>query len=142
MDVNQSHRFYSDPERMYPGNWPLKSPPEPDEPYRISSFVNALPQTQNRTYTPVTRHDDACPRTRPSRPKTKSLTWPAVIITLPLLVLSGALLGLVFGYQVKKQQDVLSGDDPTTRAGGQAYVLVNFSASKSDESIQGVCLWF
>lgn len=62
----------------------------------------------------------------------KSLLWPVLVITVPIALLSAALLGLVFGYRVKTQPSLFAAD-----TGGyedlhrhNSYVLVNFPATR------------
>jgi hypothetical protein len=62
----------------------------------------------------------------------KSLLWPMLVITVPIALLSAALLGLVFGYRVRTQPSLFAAD-----TGGyqdvhrhSSYVLVNFPATR------------
>lgn len=58
----------------------------------------------------------------------KSLLWPVLVITVPIALLSTALLALVLGYHVKSQPSLFdagiqSGDDT-------GYILVNYPATR------------
>ena len=62
----------------------------------------------------------------------KSLLWPVLVITVPIALLSAALLSLVFGYRVRTQPSLFASD-----AGGyqdvhrhDSYVLVNYPATR------------
>jgi hypothetical protein len=62
----------------------------------------------------------------------KTLLWPVLVITVPMALLSAALLGLVFGYRVRSEPNLFA-----STAGGyqdvhrhSSYVLVNYPATR------------
>lgn len=100
--------------------------------YEANSFTNDLPQATDTLHVPITRSSIYDTTFRPQRtPKSNArpLIWPALAISVPLLLLSAALLGLVFGYGVRPQQSIFQGDDAPSYSYSKPYVLVDFSAS-------------
>ena len=61
----------------------------------------------------------------------KGLIWPSLAVTLPLVLLSSALLGLVYGYQVDEQDDAFLDPGLPQHGNGTSVILVNLSASKN-----------
>jgi hypothetical protein len=72
--------------------------------------------------------------------KFRILFWPALAICVPIALLSATLFALAFGYRAKSDKIIFSesgGDGLVDKHG--AYVLVNFSASKSHFTPRGHC---
>jgi hypothetical protein len=62
----------------------------------------------------------------------KSLLWPVLVITIPMALLSAALLGLVFGYRVRSEPDLFASDAGSYQDVHRhsSYVLVNYPATR------------
>ena len=106
----------------------------------IRVFDNEIPN-DDRTYGVRPTQDTNVGARSPSdrsvssvhrKTRVKSLLWPVLVITMPMALLSAALLGLVFGYRVRSQPDLFASD-----AGGyqdvhrhSSYVLVNYPATR------------
>ena len=103
-----------------------------DTRYEANGFANALPQVTDTLHVPITRssiYDTRRETQRAPKSNVRPLIFPALAITLPLALLSAALLGLVFGYGVRPQQSIFQGDDAPSYSYSKPYVLVDFSAS-------------
>jgi hypothetical protein len=115
-------------------NWPLSSHGIDDFSYH-NTYVNALPAVDADNSGRITRQSfyDGEEYSKPT--PEKSLILPSIAVILPLVLLSWALLGLVFGYKVEQQHDDLSTDPPEQYGNGTSVILVDFSASKSITSM-------
>jgi hypothetical protein len=62
----------------------------------------------------------------------KSLLWPVLVITVPIALLSAALLALVFGYRVRTQPSLFASDVGSYQDthGHHSYFLVNYPATR------------
>ena len=120
---------------MHSSDWPLAAPVQN---YSLGQFYgidnpNALPQITDTAPTQITRPsisepDD--PSIRAPRSKLRVLLWPAFAITVPIALLSAALLGLVLGYRVRSEPSIFKNDGEEQYNDRMAYVLVDFSASE------------
>jgi hypothetical protein len=106
----------------------------------VPVFDNEIPN-DDRTYGVRQTRDTNLEARAPSdrsvssvhrKTRIKSLLWPVLVVTLPMTLLSAALLGLVFGYRVRSQPDLFASD-----VGGyqdihrhSSYVLVDYPATR------------
>src|SRR5271156_7145669 len=104
----------------------------------VPVFDNEIPN-DDRTYGVRQMQDTNLEARSPSdrsvssvhrKTRIKSLLWPVLVITLPMALLSAALLGLVFGYRVRSQPDVFASDVGGYQDLHSSYVLVNYPATR------------
>ncbi len=101
----------------------------------LPTLDTALPQLDSEKHAPLTRPspydaDDASDASLP-RPDTrlKTLFLPALMITVPIALLSATLLALVFGYRTRSEPSIFT-DGRDSSQENRLYVLVNFSATR------------
>src|SRR2546423_5459278 len=106
----------------------------------VQVFENAIP-SNDRIYdipqTRATTFDGHTPSDRSvssvhRKPRVKTLIWPVFVITVPMALLSAALLGLVFGYRVRTQASLFASEagDSQDVHRHNSFVLVNYPATR------------
>jgi hypothetical protein len=102
-------------------------------------FENQIPDDQqepyNKLFTGVGQREfytasgsSGTPLRRRSR--LSVLIWPAMIITFPIALLCGVLLGLIYGYRVRSEPSLFSSINKDRLNEPHGYLLVNYSATR------------
>jgi hypothetical protein len=64
------------------------------------------------------------------RPLLRNIIWPMTAIILPISLLSGVLMGLVWGYRVVPEQGLFPSSSTLKQTTSSAWILVNYSATR------------
>ena len=126
-----------------PGTSGYKTPPWTgieDEGANVHVFENDIPTDDDALHVPRTRvtnfdghtHSDRSVNAVHGKTRIKSLLWPVLAITVPIALLSAALLGLVFGYRVRTQPSLFVPDAGRYQDihRHNSYVLVDYPATR------------
>jgi hypothetical protein len=111
-----------------------------DDDTTVPVFENETPHDERRHETRQARAlmrpaDAASDRSASSvhrKTRIKSLLWPVLVITVPIVLLSATLLGLIFGYRVRTQPSLFASDAGTYQDVHRhsSYVFVNYPATR------------
>lgn len=64
------------------------------------------------------------------RSRLSALIWPAMIITFPIALLCGVLLGMIYGYRVRTEPSLFSSINNKQLNGPHGYLLINYPATR------------
>jgi hypothetical protein len=105
----------------------------------INSFENEIPDDQqepgNKLFTGVgQRGFDAASGSSGTSlrglSRLSALIWPAMIITFPIALLCGVLLGMIYGYRVRSEPSLFSTINDEQLNAPHGYLLINYSATR------------
>jgi hypothetical protein len=88
-------------------------------------------QSSNFSHLHSTLNDDPSSISEHShRPLLRNIIWPMTVIVLPISLLSGVLIGLVWGYRVVPEQGLFPSSSTPNQTISNAWILVNYSATR------------
>jgi hypothetical protein len=88
---------------------------QPSNPYRLHSPLNDDQSS-------VSEHNH--------RPLLRNVIWPMTAVVLPITLLSGVLVGLVWGYRVVPEQGLFPYSSNANQTTGSTWILVDYSATR------------
>jgi hypothetical protein len=105
-----------------PGNFENQIPDDQQEPY-------------NKFFTGTDRREFDTASGSPGTPlrgrsRLGALIWPAMIITFPMALLCGVLLGMIYGYRVRSEPSLFSSINNEQLNRPHGYLLVNYPATR------------
>lgn len=87
------------------------------------------PSNPSRPYS--TLNDDQSSVSEHShRPLLRNVIWPMTAVILPITLLSGVLVGLVWGYRVVPEQGLFPYSNNANQTTGRTWILVDYSATR------------
>lgn len=93
------------------------------------NFHGLQPPRTSRPYS-IVDCDQSSVSGHSHRPLLRNVLWPMMAIILPICLLSGLLIGLVWGYQVKTDKSLFRSSESANSNSGSTYVLVDYSATR------------
>src|SRR5271154_2097964 len=93
------------------------------------TFQSIQPPNPSRPYS--TLNDDQSSVSEHShRPLLRNVIWPMTAVILPITLLSGVLVGLVWGYRVVPEQGLFPYSSNANQTIGRTWIFVDYSATR------------
>jgi hypothetical protein len=121
------------------GNKRLTRPTQHQFDDTSGDFENQIPDDQqepsNKLFTGVDRREFDIASGSPTTPLRgrsglSALIWAATIITFPIALLCGVLLGMIYGYRVRSEPSLFSSVNNEQLNGPHGYLLINYPATR------------
>ena len=93
------------------------------------TFQSLQPSNPYRLHSPL-NDDQSSVSEHGHRPLLRNVIWPMTAVILPTTLLSGVLVGLVWGYRVVPEQGLFPYSNNANQATGSTWILVDYSATR------------
>jgi hypothetical protein len=93
------------------------------------TFQSIQPSNPSQPYS-ILNDDQSSVSEHNHRPLLRNVIWPMTAVILPITLLSGVLVGLVWGYRVVPEQGLFPYSSNANQTIGSAWILVDYSATR------------